>query len=241
MAVMMYPSPRYLPPAAPYLVLIAFPIAVVAAVNPVRLLWGFHHGAEPMPADQSARVGKIDRYLSLLLHGILVALLLALMCRYSIPAARVGLTLRGWIWNVALGVIFGFLRIGLQDFVAKLLPGAIDGLSPNEEGSGPIPFWIAIFLTGAFAEEFWIAFSLIALQAAGHSTAMSLVIVGIIFGAVHFPYRLGVVPVGMFGILSGMLFLWRGCLIPSFLFPFLGNLGSLYWARRVGRQPTPRN
>ena len=57
----------------------------------------------------------------------------------------------------------------------------------------------------------------------------------IVFAAVHYGYRLGgVIAIAMKGVVSALLFLWGGSLIPMFLFHFIGHLGSLYWARRAG-------
>ena len=119
---------------------------------------------------------------------------------------------------------------------------------PNRRGrSGPFAYhvrrgsvalWVLIFLAGAFSEELWIAFCLAVLITALHSTFLSVAITVIVFAAVHYGYRLGgVIAIAMKGVVSALLFLWGGSLIPMFLFHFIGNLGSLYWARRAAGPP----
>jgi membrane protease YdiL (CAAX protease family) len=87
------------------------------------------------------------------------------------------------------------------------------------------------FFSGAFAEELWIAFCVATFIATGHSNTLSVLTTSVVFGATHFEYRFGALAVVMYGAVSALLFLWLGSLIPMFLFHFIGNLGSLYWAR----------
>jgi membrane protease YdiL (CAAX protease family) len=85
------------------------------------------------------------------------------------------------------------------------------------------------------AEEAWIAFCVVALKQTGHSTVLSLILVGTAFGAAHFGYGFfGALPTALWGSISASLFLWTGSLLPSYLFHYIGNMISkFYFARHT--------
>jgi membrane protease YdiL (CAAX protease family) len=212
--------------------LAAFPLATWLAPNPIRFSWGFQHGSEPMPIEVRDKAESADRYWYFLVDAITIAFVVGLMLWNGIPANRVGLQLTNWKGGVAVGVAAGGLRVLLLGALTKLLPAIAPGKASDMLQRGSIRLWGTIFFTGAFSEELWIAFCLVALKTSGRSTATSVVLTALVFGAVHFEYRFGALATAMYGALSALLFLWLGSLIPMFLFHFIGNLGSLYWARR---------
>jgi membrane protease YdiL (CAAX protease family) len=185
-----------------------------------------------MPLEVRGRAESADRYWYFLVDGITVAFILGLMLWNRIPPAQAGLQMTNWKISALVGPAAGTFRVLLLGWLARSLPNLASGKAEDRLKRGPLPLWTAIFVTGAFSEELWIAFCLATLKTTGHSTAVSVGLTAAVFGAVHFEYRFGAVATAMYGALSALLFFWLGSLIPMFLFHFMGNLGSLYWARR---------
>jgi hypothetical protein len=218
----------------PYLALAAFPIAFLLgfALNPIEFSWAFHHGLEPMPEEVRDRAAAISRYVNFLGDALILGFVVVLALRNSIVAARVGLHLDKWKTNIALGIAGGVLLIVLQGLMVKSIPRGTSSPFACRVRRGSVLLWVFIFIAGAFSEELWIAFCLVALTTTGHSVPLSAAITVAVFAAVHYGYRLGgAVAVALKGVVSVLLFLWFGSLIPMFLFHCIGNLGSLYWAR----------
>lgn len=210
-----------------------FPLTFLTVVNPLAISWSFHHGAEPMAPELLAKVYYVERYLMTLRNLIILALVYVLAANHSIAAPWLGMTWIDWQTNVAIGFLLGLTRVALQGSIRTLLPSLSEVPNNPELLSGPASFWIANFLLGAFAEELWIVLCIVMLVSLLHSHTIPILITGVVFGLVHFGYGFGgVLAIAMFGVISGSLFVWRGSLLPLFLFHFVGNLGVLYWARR---------
>jgi membrane protease YdiL (CAAX protease family) len=206
-------------------------------MNPVRFVWAFRNRAAHMPANILQRAERIDSYVPFLSGAALVALLWVLVTHSAILRAQIGLTDQNWALNVIRGIMLGFLRIALQFVVARVSPVVVQELACEEAAHGRVAAPILAFLVGAFAEELWIVVCVVMFLRVGYPVALSIVIVGFVFAAVHFPYRLGALAAALYAALSAIIFLWRGSLIPCFLFHFIGNLGSLYWTQRVRARP----
>lgn len=216
----------------PYVGLAIFPTAAFLPFNIVRFLWGYHHGIEPMPPDVQGRAETVDRYIWPLTNLLTLAPIVILMNHQSVPAAKVGLRFDLWELNVALGVSTGLLLVVIQGALRTLINPNKEDLDHAEHARGPASLWCLIFLFGAFSEELWLAFCLVAFKQTYHSVAFSILLTAIAIGLAHFTYRSGAIATALLGAFSGTLFLWRGSLIPPYLFHFIGNLGALYWARR---------
>jgi membrane protease YdiL (CAAX protease family) len=221
-------------PWIPYLGLAIFPFALLGQVNPTRFSWGYYHRSDPMPPDVQEKAERFDRHTWPLRDGLIVALIMILMRYERIPAWRLGLHFAHWKANATIGVISGFLLIGFREYILKL-PRVEEGFDDYGLSKGSVSLWCLAFLIGAFSEEFWIAFCLVTMRGTHHSVASAIVVTAAVFGAVHYPYRLGALAVACIGALSGSLFLWRSSLLPSYLFHFIGNIGTLYWVRRNAR------
>ena len=218
---------------APLFALGIFPLAYFAAINPLGFSWNFHQGLKPMPPELLKRVQHIDRYVVTIRDAMTIGLLALLIVHQSIPAARIGLHSRDWRLNTVIGVFAGLLRVGLQGVVWKFLPSLNKNPNNPELRSGPVWSWILSFLFGAFAEELWIAVCIVVLIQTTHSILVSISVTAIVFGLLHFGYRVGgILALAMYGAISGCLFLSRGSLLPPYLFHCIANLGVLYWARR---------
>ena len=180
----------------------------------------------------------MDRYWYFLVDAITIAFVMVLMSRSGVPAARVGLQAARWKSNVAIGIAAGIVIVLIQSLIARFLSNGISGNATDYLRRGRVLFWVFVFFSGAFAEELWIAFCVVATRTAGYSVTTSIVATALVFGAVHFTYRFGALAVAIKGAASALLFLWCGSLIPMFIFHLIGNLGSLYWLRRPGPSET---
>jgi membrane protease YdiL (CAAX protease family) len=185
-----------------------------------------------MPNEVRDKAENVRLYLNFLVDALILGFVATLMLRNSVPAARVGLHLGNWKSNTALGVTAGILLIVLQSLMTKRTRSGPSETFAYHVRRGSVLLWVLIFIAGAFSEELWIAFCLVALMANGLAMPLSVAITAVVFGAVHYGYRLGVIAVALKGTISALLFLWSGSLIPSFLYHFIGNLSSLYLARR---------
>jgi membrane protease YdiL (CAAX protease family) len=185
-----------------------------------------------MPVDVRDRAESTDRYWYFLVDALTIAFVITLMSRNSVPAAWVGLRLERWRSNVVIGIAAGIVTVLIQGLLVRFFPNAGSGEAIDYLRRGGILLWVLIFSVGAFAEELWLALCLVMLRAVGHSAVISIAATAVVFGAVHFTYRFGAVAVAIKGAVSGLVFLWSGSLIPMFLFHFIGNLGSVYFARR---------
>ena len=228
----------------PYLALATFPVATIMASfsDVVEFSWAFHHGFDPQPKEVRDKSDAISRYAKFLGYALLLGFIAFLAHRNSLPAARLGLHLHKWKTNMLLGIAALAAYLVWQSLVSKSL--RYENQFTRDVRRGSIRLWVSIFFVGAFSEELWIAFCLVTLIAAGYSTPVSIAFVTIVFVAMHGQYyihpdkpswafRLGaVLGIGSKSVASSLLFLWSGSLITTFPFHFIGNLGSLYWARR---------
>jgi len=219
----------------PYAALAIYPIAYIFgfSFNPTEFSWTFHHGFEPMPAEVRERAAKTRRFASFLGDTLVVGLIVFLLLKTSIQPTRVGLHLDDWKRNVIAGIVTGILIVLVQGWMAAFTPADPEHPFTYAARRGSVLLWVSILLGGAFSEELWIVFCLVVLMTSGYSTFVSVVMTLAVFAAVHYLYRFGVIAVFLKGAISAILFLWSGSLIPSFLYHFIGNLGSLYLARRI--------
>lgn len=222
-----------MPHPIPYLALASLPVAYLLALNPVRFSWGLHHGFESMPVAVRDKAESVDRYFYFVMYALTAGFIVGLMLRSDVRAARVGLRLEHWGSNVAIGIAAGALLVLMQGLVDRLLPKSRQPKTTDRFQRGSVGLWVLVFLVAAFAEEFWIAFCLVSMTAIGHSGTISVTVTAVVFGIVHLAYRVsGALSVAARGVISALLFLWLGSLIPMVLFHFMGDLGSLYWLRR---------
>lgn len=223
-----------MPQPTPYLALASFPVAWLLALNPVRFVWGLRHGFEPMPVAVRDKAESLDRYFYFAMYMLTVAFVVGLMLRSDVRAASVGLHAERWGSNVAVGIAAGVLLVLIQGLVNRALPKSGGPKTTDRFQRGSAALWVLVFLVAAFTEELWIAFCLVSLTAKGCSPAFSVAITAIVFGTVHLAYRIpAALSVAAREVISALLFLLLGSLIPMILFHFMGDLGNLYWLRRA--------
>lgn len=217
----------------PYIALSIFPLACFLGFmfNPPEFLWAVRHGHEPMPARLLAKAAAFTRHDLFLIDALILGSVAALARKNSITPAQIGLHLHGWSGNVAVGMIAGLLLVGVQALAIKGTGHASPNAFVRFVQGGSVVLWIVTFILGAFSEELWIAFCIVAFDASRYPAAASVALTAIVFGAVHHSYGIGgATAVALKGTASALLFLWCGSLIPMFFFHLVGNLGSFYWA-----------
>lgn len=183
-----------------------------------------------MPPDVAQRADRIGQYVLWLRHGLVLAFVLGTAAFQSLPFSQIGLRLDGWQRNSLIGIVAAVLPLGLQGFFRRLYP--LPDIRDKPLAAELAANWILSQLFSVLAEELWLAFCVVSLIRAGHSTVIAVLLPGTVFGALHYQYRAGAIATGVYGAISASLFLWRGSLIPPYLFHFVGNIGALYWARR---------
>jgi hypothetical protein len=223
----------------PYLALAIYPVACLLgyAFNPIECLWNFNlarqgHPRQPMPVEMRERWESVNRYLSFLVDAFTLGLILVLSHKISLGAARMGLHLSKWTYNALVGVTAGTLDIVVQWLMVGLVPIDPQHSFTSRVRKGSLLLWVSTFITGAFSEELWVAVCLVLLKTTGHSVAFSVAMTAIVFAAMHYAYGFGgTVAVAAKEAVSALLFLHYGSLVITFLFHFVGNVGSLYWNR----------
>jgi len=154
------------------------------------------------------------------------------MTYQKVSAAQVGIHRDRWQISLALGITAGLLLAATQGLIWKVVPSVMAAREEFEHARGSAILWCANYMVGAFSEELWLVFCLVALRKAGYHPAVAVLVPSIAFGSAHFTYRWGALAVAIKGSFSCLLFLATGSLFAPYFFHFLGNLGAFYWARR---------
>jgi membrane protease YdiL (CAAX protease family) len=218
----------------PYAILAILPIAAFLSYsfNPAQFSWSFRHGLEPMPTEVRDRATAIQPVCAVLADVLVLGLVGVAMLGRSVGPAQVGLLLDRWTRNALLGLAAAVALAALQGIVAKRVtigPGQFVEIAKKR----PISISVSMFLVGAFSEELWIALCIVALRAAGHTAFTSAVITSVVFAVAHYqPSLSSALGVALKGGISTSLFISTGSLVATFSWHFVGNLGSLYIARR---------
>lgn len=217
-----------------YLALASFPIAWILALNPVRFSWGLHHGFDPMSLDVRERAERVDVYCYFFMYALTAGFVASLMSHYGVRPSQVGLRLEQWRGNAVIGFAAGALLVLIQAWIAKFIPEGAPLPTTDRFQRKSVGLWLKVLLAGAPVEELWIAFCLVSMRLTGYSAIASVTATVVVFGVVHIGYGFyGASSVSAKSVPSAVLFLWRGSLIPMFLYHFIGNLGILYRLRRT--------
>jgi hypothetical protein len=217
----------------PYSTLLLYPVLVIFPFNVVGFLWGFQHGSEPMPRQLALRSNRIDNLYGLWIRdALLLLMVLSFAIYHSVSFSQLGLHLKDWQWNFLIGIGASFFQLGLQAIALKLTRSKRRVLEDPRLLEGSAVQWTFSNIVSVLAQEIWIAFCYVTLRQTGHSAVTSVLLVGSIFGVAHFQYKLGALATAFYGVAFTSLFLWRNSLIPSLVIHYLGNISSLFLARR---------
>jgi hypothetical protein len=209
------------------LLLVLYP--AVSMAGPIVFYWLWPKKRPPVPNLATETVTEADKvetarlaalislfiYCSLMCGTLIWQLLFSVdlggagfFANSRLPSALVGGYLGvSWagvsIWFLALGAATGRMR--------REIPGLM----------APLKVQIAVWLTGALAEETWRVTTIIALVTSRNSPLFSVVAVSVSFGSGYLSLGLQRAAVAILeGVFLGFLFLWQG----SFLAPFTAHL-----------------
>lgn len=168
------------------------------------------------------------------MHALNLSLVALLMKYVSVSPTAVGLSASQWKLFVVIGTAGGIAWLAVQELAMNLSSGVNPRSSADDLQEGAATLWMALFLIGAFAEELWRAFCIIAFLWVGDSLTFAILITSFVFALGHYGrsvvQRLGMIPLG---IVAASLFAATGSLIASFTFHLVINLGTLHRARRL--------
>ena len=217
---------------APYLALLILPLSVFLPFNWVRFAWGFRNGLAPMTPDVLSRAERVDLFVWPLRDATVIGLVVLLMREAGITTIQLGIHGACWRTGIGWGAGAGLLLIAMQGFIWKAAPSVVAAREKFENSRGSAILWCANYMVGAFSEELWLVFCLVALRKAGYPPVVAVLLPSIAFGSAHFTYRWGALAVAIKGSFSCIFFLATGSFFAPYFFHFFGNLGSLYWGRR---------
>jgi membrane protease YdiL (CAAX protease family) len=222
----------------PYLALAILPIVHTQVPNPVGVWWYLKNKKwAPMPSDIAEKADRAGRYTLFLIHSIVVILVLLLMRRYSVRTDQIGLDFRRWKFHLLVGSLVGLIWSGLGELQLRFSLVSRKRLAAHYLREGSFSFWLVIFLIGAFAEEFWRAFCLIALGNTGNAVSLSVVLTALAFGLGHASSRVRGVTAAIFGIVQALLFVWLRSVPTTYSAHVVANLGVLWRVRRTRQEP----
>lgn len=219
-----------MPSYIPYVGLAALPIVVSVPLDLRSFMWGWRHRFAPMPAELAKRAIRIRRYTSFIDDVLIVALILFLSAYAHITATQTGLSRISWRRDLLIGCTMGFLWAGLQWLVKRFRTGKT---SSRFFQGGSALLWVLIFLSGAFSEELWRAFCIVALRNEGSTTTFVVLVTAVVFTIAHMwegPSRAwGRFP---FGVAAALAFIWTGSLLTTYVFHLIPNLAWAFWTRK---------
>jgi membrane protease YdiL (CAAX protease family) len=221
-----------IPNDTPYLALAILPVVVSIPLDPVSFMWGWKHRFTPMPPEVAERSRKLRRYVMFMDDALIVALVLILSRTARITPPQMGLNLISWKRNLLLGCASGILWAALQ-WVVKRLFFSSSRMTPRFFQGGSASLWILVFISGAFSEELWRSFCVVALKGTGHTTAFVVLVTAAVFAIAHIWGGLarasGRFP---FGLAAALVFVWTGSLLTTYSFHLISNLATIGWIRR---------
>ncbi len=187
-----------------------------------------------MPPETIERAETAGRYILLVIDALVVMPVLALIWRYRVPFAGVGLHLGDLRFHAFVGLCGGLFWVGYQRILLRVVPALRLRLATHYMQKGHALFWVLVSVIGAFAEEFWLAFCLFSLTHMGYKVSLSVTLTAVAFAAAHAKMGFGgVLQQLIFGISQALIFMWLGSLLTTYCVHLLANLGGLYWIRRA--------
>lgn len=185
-----------------------------------------------MPNEVHDRAIEAQPVCVFLANLLMLSLLGIIMVRNSVTLARVGLQLHDSERNAVLGVTAAAALFVLQRLTTRLAPVDAD-VFVEVAKKRRVSISVAMLSAAAFSEEVWVALSILTLRGTGRSVATAVAITSVVFAIAHYQHTFGAAfAIALKGSISALLFVGTGSLITTFFWHFVGNLGSLYNARR---------
>jgi uncharacterized protein len=198
-----------------YTLLVCLPLAVGSAAS------AYQHTLEHI--NLPGLNVRLSGYYTVLVEEWLAVLFIWLQGRNGGPAID-ELISGGWPkatdFLKDIGFAIGFLVVGvpLEELVSRLLGSASDPVNFLPESKLEAVIWVALAATAGFAEELiFRGFLMRQFKAWTNSTALAILIQGLLFGLAHGYYSRDMLAVAVYGCLIGLLAWWRKSLRPGML------------------------
>ena len=204
--------------ARTFLAIISYPLIVMFVFDWVYVL---RYSKSALPPEAKAKIEREGRPLILVRFAILLLVLRILAGKSFWHIVPIASHSRSWFVILGSGFGFGIALLGIRRAISLLWPPAAATSEYFLHGSSSL--WIAIFIVGAFVEEFWRALCISAMQQNGGSALLAGLLTAIAFGIAHvsgLPSR--VLPGGtnaemLIGFGLGAVFLWSNNLFAPVL------------------------
>jgi hypothetical protein len=143
-----------------------------------------------------------------------------------------------WLASIGLGIAGGIVMLAVRRLISLISQPAASSEMNDYFVHGSVIFWVAVFLTGGFAEEYWRAFCIVALQQNGYNEFMANFLSAFAFLLAHLsglPSRIrpgGSLPEIILGFTLGGLFIWSGNLVTPCLASIIYYTTNYFQVRR---------
>jgi membrane protease YdiL (CAAX protease family) len=204
-----------------YLALAAYPALVIFVFDWWNAGWASKNRSFFLPPELKKKREEACRPLALVRYALLLLVLRGLAGSglwYMVPIAK---HLREFFFFAGFGVAGGLLMLAFRQALSVLSPGAASAEDNEYFLRGSPVLWLAIFLIGAIAEEFWRAVCIISFEENGYSRVLPILLTAFAFSLAHLcglPSRIGPGIVSLLleatvGLMLGGLFIWSGNLV----------------------------
>jgi Type II CAAX prenyl endopeptidase Rce1-like len=209
------------------LLLVLYPIVCIAAPALFYSLWPDirppvqNVAADPEPSTEKKAMARLAALVCLFTFGCLLCGTIVCQQLIFVGPNKFGFFANSRLSTAFIGGYLGLSWAGVSIWFLAL--GAATGRMRREIPGlmAPLKIQIAVWLTGALAEEMWRVAAIAALASGQNSPRFSVIAVSVIFAI---PYlNLGLQRAAfatLEGVFLGFLFLWQG----SFLAPFTAHL-----------------
>jgi hypothetical protein len=186
-----------------------------------------------MPPDLELRVARNGRFFWVFRYILLGAYVLLVLSGSTIPPTRVGLSSRNLLLSTLGGAAIGLLMFLVAKYGRLSLSNTA---SARPEAKDAVAVWVTIIVVGAFCEELWRAYCIVALQADGLNVQNAILLTSAIFAVSQLggrPSRITadkaqIIYTGVVGGVLGSLFLVSRSLAAPAFANLLYHLLSLF-------------
>lgn len=225
--------------------LISYPALIMFIWEPVGSRWVKVHRSLSLPADIKQKSEKNARHLLFVKYALLLASLCLLVGGHPWTLIHVASASHSWSTLVLLGAGGGVLLLICMRLLALGLPSIAAAELDHPNLEGPIFFWLAVFVFGGFAEEFWRALCMAALQQNDCSSVLANVLTAGAFSIARISGRPprtwgggdAMIAEFVIGLVLGVVFLKSGSLLTLYLASLVYNTSNFCWLRHRYAQP----
>jgi hypothetical protein len=185
-----------------------------------------------MPPDVKDRAEAAERMVHFGKYVTVLTAIVLLLNGSSVSVDALGLTANNWKSAIGLGIIVGFIVLGLRTIMLRVVP--LDKIRKEAQSHGPLGVWFALELLGSFTTQFWRAFCIITLISIDISEWVAVLIVAVIGGATYLSTSTArAAGFAINGVIAGLLFVKTGSLVALLSMSLIAAATELYRSRRI--------